>query len=189
MDPKDVLFYPLCQCHAMRYWRVMMKSIWPNMFLSRILFISTAPKCRCHMQGIEPIEIFGLNLHDSLTQGGWFMITDSKVHGTNMGPTWVLSVPDWPHVGSMNLAIRDGRQCLLGMKQQFLRYSMHVFSAGNQTPCHKKLPMSAPVVCVLARVYQHVFQLHGRRFSSGLLHYHHGNHIVAPMSMKLPRKT
>ena len=30
----------------------------------------------------------------------------SKDHGANMGPTWVLSAPDGPHVGSMNLAIR-----------------------------------------------------------------------------------
>ena len=33
---------------------------------------------------------------------------DSKVHGANMGPTWVLSVLDEPHVGPMNLAIRVG---------------------------------------------------------------------------------
>ena len=33
---------------------------------------------------------------------------DSKVHGTNMGPTWVLSVPDGPHVDPLNLAIRGG---------------------------------------------------------------------------------
>ena len=32
---------------------------------------------------------------------------DSKVHGANMGPTGVLSAPDGPHVGPMNLAIRD----------------------------------------------------------------------------------
>ena len=32
---------------------------------------------------------------------------DSKVHGANMGPTWVLSAPDGPHIGPMNLAIRD----------------------------------------------------------------------------------
>ena len=32
-------------------------------------------------------------------------IADSKVHGANMGPTWVLSVPDGRHVGP-NLAIR-----------------------------------------------------------------------------------
>ena len=32
---------------------------------------------------------------------------DSKVHGANMGPTWVLSAPYGPHVGPINLAIRD----------------------------------------------------------------------------------
>ena len=31
---------------------------------------------------------------------------DSKVHGAHMGPTWVLSAPDGPQVGPMNLAIR-----------------------------------------------------------------------------------
>ena len=30
---------------------------------------------------------------------------DSKVHGANVGPTWVLSVPGGPHAGLMNLAI------------------------------------------------------------------------------------
>ena len=33
---------------------------------------------------------------------------DGKVHGANVGPTWVLAAPDGPHVGSMNLAIREG---------------------------------------------------------------------------------
>ena len=38
----------------------------------------------------------------------WFGINpDSKVHGANMGPTWVISAPDGPHVGPMNLAIRE----------------------------------------------------------------------------------
>ena len=36
-------------------------------------------------------------------------IPDSKVHGANMGPTWVLSAPDGPDVGPMKLAIRDYR--------------------------------------------------------------------------------
>ena len=31
---------------------------------------------------------------------------DDKLNGANMGPTWVLSAPDGPHVGPMNLAIR-----------------------------------------------------------------------------------
>ena len=32
---------------------------------------------------------------------------DSKVHGANMGPTWVLSAPDGPHIVPMNLALWD----------------------------------------------------------------------------------
>ena len=35
------------------------------------------------------------------------MILISKVHGANMGPTWVPLAPDGPHVGPMNFAIRD----------------------------------------------------------------------------------
>ena len=34
-------------------------------------------------------------------------IPDSKVHVANMGPTWVLAAPGGPHIGPMNLAIRD----------------------------------------------------------------------------------
>ena len=34
---------------------------------------------------------------------------DSKIHGANMGPTWVLSAPGGPRVGPRNLAIRGGR--------------------------------------------------------------------------------
>ena len=34
-------------------------------------------------------------------------ISDSKIHGVNMGSTWVLSAPDRPNVGHMSLAIRD----------------------------------------------------------------------------------
>ena len=39
----------------------------------------------------------------------WLMsvkVPDSKIHGVNMGLDWVLSAPDGPHVGTMNLAIR-----------------------------------------------------------------------------------
>ena len=35
-------------------------------------------------------------------------LPDSKVHGANMGPIWVLSAPDGPHVGPMNFAIWVG---------------------------------------------------------------------------------
>ena len=33
------------------------------------------------------------------------LISDSKIHGANMGPSWVLPAPGGPHVGPMNLAI------------------------------------------------------------------------------------
>ena len=32
---------------------------------------------------------------------------DSKTNGANMGPTWDLPAPDGPHVGPINLSIRD----------------------------------------------------------------------------------
>ena len=31
---------------------------------------------------------------------------DGQVHEANMGPTWVLSAPDGPHVGPMNIVIK-----------------------------------------------------------------------------------
>ena len=37
----------------------------------------------------------------------WSYILDSKFRVANMGPTWVLTAPGGPHVGPMNLAIRD----------------------------------------------------------------------------------
>ena len=53
-------------------------------------------------------EVHLLNLSnivvESPTDGHYF--PDSKVHRANIGPTWVLSAPDRPHVGPMNLALR-----------------------------------------------------------------------------------
>ena len=40
---------------------------------------------------------------------------DSKIHGANMGPTWVLSAPGEPHVGPMDLAIRDIIACCIAI--------------------------------------------------------------------------
>ena len=34
-------------------------------------------------------------------------IPDSKVHGANMGSTWILWAPDGPHDGPINLVIRE----------------------------------------------------------------------------------
>ena len=44
----------------------------------------------------------------------------SKVHGANMGPSWVLAAPDGPHVGPMNLAIRVYLKKQYGLKHPIL---------------------------------------------------------------------
>ena len=44
---------------------------------------------------------------------------DSKVHGANMGSTWVLSAPDGPHVGPMN--------CYQGTYQERLDFNGRIF--------------------------------------------------------------
>ena len=51
---------------------------------------------------------------------------DSKVHGANMEPTWVLSAPDGLHVGPMNLAIRvltAERVLVAGRQPFYFRYT------------------------------------------------------------------
>ena len=35
---------------------------------------------------------------------------DNNAHGANMGPIWVLSATDGPHVGPMKLAIWESTQ-------------------------------------------------------------------------------
>ena len=58
-------------------------------------------------------------------------VLDSRIHGANMGPTWVLSAPDGPHVGPMSLAIRgvavqaklaDNKRCCIEVE---LRNMIH----------------------------------------------------------------
>ena len=44
---------------------------------------------------------------------------DSKVHGPNMGNTWVLSAPDGPHIGPMGLAFGDGNNKEKERRQMF----------------------------------------------------------------------
>ena len=48
-----------------------------------------------------------ISLYSLLTHRGPVMLyPDSKIHGADMGPTWVLPAPDGPHVDPTNLAIR-----------------------------------------------------------------------------------
>ena len=54
--------------------------------------------CLC-IVGTEPVDGF----------------PDSKVHGANMGPTWVLSAPRGPHVGPITLVIRVSIDTFFGI--------------------------------------------------------------------------
>ena len=47
-----------------------------------------------------------LGVRVNVNNWGLRLPPDSKVYGANMGPTWVLSAPDGPYVGPLNLAIR-----------------------------------------------------------------------------------
>ena len=52
----------------------------------------------------------------------------ARVHGANMGPTWVLSAPDGPHVGLMNLAISVlYRKCFFAHNTHYIGWIMHTF--------------------------------------------------------------
>ena len=56
---------------------------------------------------------------------------DSKVHGANMGPTWVLSAPDGPHVGPMNLAIRVNKESPFGPHNHLWGYILGLYIIGD----------------------------------------------------------
>ena len=62
--------------------------------------------CSSHLVGTAHVShhLLRVDGNDGNFDGKLYL--DSNVHGANMGPTWVLSAPDGPHVGPMNLAIR-----------------------------------------------------------------------------------
>ena len=76
-------------------------------------FINQRKLTKCHIQGPQKsfprftrfVDCYAL-LWFCCVQSCQYPSLDNKVHGANMGPTWVLSAPDGPHVGPMNLAIR-----------------------------------------------------------------------------------
>ena len=68
---------------------------------------------------------------------------DYKVHGTNMGPTWVLSAPDGPHVGPMNLAIRGVHKLTKQSPRQHLCFNVlnliYMYSFGIMCTGHEMI--------------------------------------------------
>ena len=77
------------------------------------------------------------------------VIPDSKVHGANMGSTWVLWAPDGPHVGPMNLVNRDVSQVkclyssLISGERQFVQFASRlIYFEGLEVPVLDHFPLS-----------------------------------------------
>ena len=64
----------------------------------------------------------------------------SKVHGTNMGPTWVMVTPGGPHVGPMNLDIW-GALSDMNMFQRDTQMKCNILQIKNLEPnCRSQQP-------------------------------------------------
>ena len=66
-----------------------------------------------HCKGTKMTKNISLEIMAAISQ----TIPDSKVHGTNMGPTWGRQDPGGPHVGPMNCALWDIIRCIF-MKEK-----------------------------------------------------------------------
>ena len=84
-----------------------------NFFLGVISLYNYGPSPWCHRVSkkkfvgpIFSLQKFSQRCINHVMYLFWKHVPDSKVHGANMGPTSILSAPDGPHVGHMNLAIR-----------------------------------------------------------------------------------
>ena len=103
------IFYDLLLMHAcLVFWWIVLNecAVHAGSWVSfRAVLFWGSRRCRGDFR--LPQHLAELSLY-------WFCATkacstrDRKVHGANIRPTWVLSAPDGPHVGPMNLAIRVG---------------------------------------------------------------------------------
>ena len=104
----EILFWFLC----MFFWSLVY-SLFTWIYICHAQYLwNLAWSCKrlCSLKLFEPVKIwqpwlslrqwFGLELNTNPAS-----YPDSKHHGANMGPTLVLSAPNGPHVGLMNLAI------------------------------------------------------------------------------------
>ena len=90
---------------------------------------------------------------------GVFLSSDSKVHGADMGPTWVLSAPDGTYFGLMNLAIR-------GYPRSFFSDELPEDCVFGTSKCQQHFSQSRTVISIvilkrdISRIYNsivHVF--------------------------------
>ena len=58
---------------------------------------------------------------------------DRQVHGANMGPIWVLSAPYGPHIGPMNLAIRDSYPIVLVDSSRYYNFNFKITNVSTRS--------------------------------------------------------
>ena len=92
---RNLQLFAKCYTMNTRWWEIHIHRCYS------LANISYAPICMCKNDQ-------RICCHKTSASHLFEVIPDSKVHGANMGPTWVLSAPAGPHVGPMNLAIRVG---------------------------------------------------------------------------------
>ena len=93
----------------------------------------------------------------------WYIGPDSKVHGANMGPTWVLLAPDGPHVGPRNLAIRG----YINLKYAVPNVTTRVY------------------VYVYIYVYIYTELIYGTKTSMFSILWQHAMHYIVEITQKL----
>ena len=104
----------LCQCRDHLFNRCQLKYITGSM--SSILLLYCTPTTCWQIDHLSMFSwkssktIMQLSCHQHKSSKCEYtcnidLLPDSKVHGANMGPTWVLSASDGPHVGPKNLAL------------------------------------------------------------------------------------
>ena len=105
-------------------------------------------------QGAALLTIFAKNLRWKVKTSQTISDrTDSKVHGANMGPTWVLSAPDGPH----ELCYKGGEFPVPGKRRAFPCRDVLI----SPLPAHTAHPMNTQTVCGALGLY---------RFSAPLVH-------------------
>ena len=87
---------------------------WHKCFFPVVLLLGNKKNLKLHVLTLFSGIHRSVSVLSGITSYGWVNNPDSQVHGANMGPTWVLSAPDGPRVGPMNLAIMK----VIRMRQQ-----------------------------------------------------------------------
>ena len=98
---------------------------------------------------------------------------DSKVHGANMGLTWVLSAPDGPHVGPMNLVIVEASRASPSLTCDTSTVITVLADAPTPKLCYQQAWCSQ-LTCMWFFSVSAFVQISNRRPVRKRFHQHHG---------------